>query len=163
MLKFCKDYCCDHEDLKNCKPVSMSTPKKSTETTTKKTNLTTSASTNITKYPDSLKQVIKKCKKLFIKYLDLTIDCGRDPEQTARSRNSSEHVVINYIPEDHHMNLFADALLKTLQRQINLHGIDYSKLEFSIKTLENSGMLSIKSNSYDLSLPFTLNKKNRPK
>jgi len=82
----------------------------------------------------------------------------------ARSKNSNEHVEIEYRLEGSDwQNLLADALLKTLQSQVNLHGVDYNKLEVSFKTLKSSGMLSIKSPGSDLHLPFSLNKKQSPK
>lgn len=110
------------------------------------------------KYPDSFKQVIKKCKRLFVKYLEQSIGCGKKPE-LMRSKNSP-HVELDYQLEDKDWkNLLADSILKNLQSQINIHGVDYSQLDVSVLITKSSGILNIKSPGSDLNLPFKVNKK----
>lgn len=102
-------------------------------------------------------QVVKKCKKLFVKYLKLTASCHKDNQNDLK--HSKDRVQVKFISEGADWkNTLAESILKEFQSQINKLSLDYDKLQISIKTNKNVGYISIDSPDSTYNLNFKIDK-----
>ena len=107
-----------------------------------------------TKPESSFKQVLNKCKRLWVKYFELSDEC-----EQPKGMMSQRNVKIEYkLEENDWKNKLAGALLKTVQDQINSNDIDYQKLQISIMIDQSTGIANVVSVNSELNLPFNIKK-----
>jgi hypothetical protein len=147
--EYCQKHKCSEDFSKECK-----TKAKTTIVSTTTSSGSTTSSDMTTKPESSFKQVLNKCKRLWVKYFELSDEC-----EQPKGMMSQRNVKIEYkLEENDWKNKLAGALLKTVQDQINSNDIDYQKLQISIMIDKSTGIANVFSVNSELNLPFNIKK-----